>query len=99
MPSSSHPPTRPISAAQENESLARQNPNLQAEQFEGFSTFTVVSCCAVCLKPQHLGFSPRRDIEMPGRGAAAAGEPVQKEGLDNFFTTRAIIKFLNHHFA
>lgn len=36
---------------------------------------------------------------MPGRGPAVAGEPVQNKALVIFFTTRAFIKFLNHHFA
>lgn len=42
-----------ISAGQENKSLPRQKSNLQAEQFEGFNLFAVVSCCAICAS---LGF-------------------------------------------
>lgn len=55
VPSSSHPSIQPISAGQEKESLPRQKSNVQAEQFEGFNTFTGASCCAVCVT---LGLVP-----------------------------------------
>lgn len=48
---------------------------------------------------RHLGLSPLRDIEMQGRGAAATDVPLQKELWSIFFSTGAIIQFLNHHFA
>lgn len=73
-----HPSTQPLSAGQENESL----PNLEAEQFEGFNTFIVVSCCAICVT---LGFVPSEGHWNAGQRCSSCRWICAEENFGQFF--------------